>query len=477
MSAKLDRWMPFEQGAVQTEDLLQQLRATRDHLKLGLGAQLGERLKLLHKQPLALEHLKQLVCGQAVGVITGQQPCLWAGPSLVLHKILTVLSICRWLRKHGIQAVPIYWNASEDHDLKEMLQVAWSGEDLKWGNEKLNFGEARSAESFEPLSLEGSALPMGSWLRSCWRAETASQGSDYGSQSSEFFRCAFASQGLVVLEPRDLATVQWDFWAKVNDRKAELKEAFDRDERERLGLDLPLQAPRRHPLPLFQLDRQSGQRKPFGDDVLGRNLLDLPEHCRLSPGALLRPVGASAVLPLLVSVLGPAEMKYHHQVHGAFGALGVQRPLLWPRLSGSWLPQALADELADLGVEPASMIEEPSPHWSQASPSLIALGEQLRRAHADVALRFPGHSGGLEQFERDLSKAWGRLQRNGKRLNMLERGLSPRRWRLIQDFFLPRGAKQERRLAWTSFVEDGPHLDRILGHFQDPLDFEHRFYT
>lgn len=477
MSAKLDKWMPFEQGPVQIQQLLQQLRATRDRLNLGLDAGLGEQLKLLHEAPLALEHLRQLSSGQAVAVITGQQPCLWAGPSLVLHKILTVLSVCRWLNRHGIQAVPIYWNASEDHDLQEMLQVDWVRDDLKWEREKLSFGEPRSAECFDPLNVGPSALPMSPWLKSCWQTEAASGRLDYGGQSSAFFRSAFADHGLVVVEPRDLERAQLDFWTRVNARKLDLKAAFDRDERVRLSRELPLQAPRRHPLPLFQLHAQSGQRKPFGDDVLDLDLLDLPEHCRLSPGALLRPVGASAVLPLLVSVLGPAEMKYHHQIYGAFGALGVERPLLWPRLSATWLPQDLVGECARLEIDPRSIIENPSSHWSQATPSFKALGDQLRKVHADIAQRFPRHSGGIEQFERDLSKAWGRLQRHGKRVNMLERGLSPQRWRRIQDFLLPRGAKQERRLAWASFVKDGRHLDHILAHFDDPLCFEHRFYT
>jgi bacillithiol synthase len=62
------------------------------------------------------ENLRQLEQG-AVAVVSGQQVGLFGGPSYAFYKALSAIEGARKLADHGIAAVPIFWMATEDHDI------------------------------------------------------------------------------------------------------------------------------------------------------------------------------------------------------------------------------------------------------------------------------------------------------------------------------------------------------------------------
>src|SRR5579864_2177878 len=61
----------------------------------------------------------------AVAVVSGQQVGLFSGPAYAIYKALTAIQIAQELRESGIEAVPIFWMATEDHDLDEVRHVTW----------------------------------------------------------------------------------------------------------------------------------------------------------------------------------------------------------------------------------------------------------------------------------------------------------------------------------------------------------------
>jgi hypothetical protein len=143
------------------------------------------------------------------------------------------------------------------------------------------------------------------------------------------------------------------------------------------------------------------------------------------------------------------------------------------------MPTELEKELRPLGINIQEMIEAPGSARDLLGDSLEmkAFSNHLIHLHHDIEKRFPGHGGALEQFERDIFKALGRLDRNMRKLNVLEKGIHPKRWAHVQGFLLPRGAKQERRLAWAQILKNPEHLEDIAHVFSDPFDFRHRIYA
>src|SRR5262249_20270205 len=57
-------------------------------------------------------------------VITGQQAGLFTGPVYSILKALTTIKLARSLKERGIEAVPLFWIAAEDHDSEEIRSTA-----------------------------------------------------------------------------------------------------------------------------------------------------------------------------------------------------------------------------------------------------------------------------------------------------------------------------------------------------------------
>src|SRR5579859_8022690 len=64
-----------------------------------------------------------------VAVVTGQQVGLFSGPAYTIYKALTALRLASRLSEHGIPAVPIFWLATEDHDVAEVNHTYVFGPD------------------------------------------------------------------------------------------------------------------------------------------------------------------------------------------------------------------------------------------------------------------------------------------------------------------------------------------------------------
>ena len=58
-------------------------------------------------------------------VVTGQQVGLFSGPAFTIYKALTAVRLAQWLSEEGLPSVPVFWLATEDHDLEEVAQTAF----------------------------------------------------------------------------------------------------------------------------------------------------------------------------------------------------------------------------------------------------------------------------------------------------------------------------------------------------------------
>ena len=69
---------------------------------------------------LTFKHIDMLRQPGSVAIVTGQQSGLFTGPLYTIHKALTVIKLSACLREQGVEAVPVFWVASEDHDYDEV---------------------------------------------------------------------------------------------------------------------------------------------------------------------------------------------------------------------------------------------------------------------------------------------------------------------------------------------------------------------
>lgn len=77
--------------------------------------------------PIQQEHLQRLARPDSVTVVAGQQLVTALGPLYVHSKIAeTVALAAHWTAK-GVPTVPVFWMASEDHDIDEVRRIFWRG--------------------------------------------------------------------------------------------------------------------------------------------------------------------------------------------------------------------------------------------------------------------------------------------------------------------------------------------------------------
>jgi bacillithiol synthase len=325
-----------------------------------------------------LENIARLREG-AAAVVTGQQVTLFGGPLYTILKAATVIRKAKDASIAGRPHVPIFWLATEDHDLAEASHVSLPDrhelKTLRLSGEPTSnsaAGLVTLGENIEALLAEAEAIlgggPVFDQLAASYR-----QGRTLGQAFAQFISGVFAAQGLVVVDAssRGFHSLGKDVLREAIVRADELRTALnDRDQQLTAAgyhsqvLVSPLSSL------LFLFDRDSGARLPLRRTADGgwlaarqsyttQELLSIleAEPERLSPNALLRPVFQDAILPTAAYVGGPAEIAYFAQSQVLYERiLGRTTPVL-PRLSATLIEPAIAGLLARYEVSLPEIIQ------------------------------------------------------------------------------------------------------------------------
>ena len=329
-----------------------------------LASELKAQALDFHAREQTLANIERFRAG-ARAVVTGQQVGLLGGPLLVLEKAATAIVRAREATaRTGEAHVPVFWLATEDHDLAEVDQVGLltktSVETLRVGmtNGGAPVGGVILGDEIEAVLAQAEELlewaPMCELLRSCY-APGATLGSAFGRLLSHIF----AEQGLIVM---DGSSRECHAMGEKTLRYA-IENAGSLEE-ELIARSAALEAAGFHAQVkvadgmslLFLISdvegakqrvslRRSGEgwkagRESFTTAELLGILEEEPE--RISPNALLRPVFQDTILPVAAYVGGPAEIAYWAQSGVVYErVLGAVTPVL-PRLTATLLEPAIA---------------------------------------------------------------------------------------------------------------------------------------
>jgi bacillithiol biosynthesis cysteine-adding enzyme BshC len=337
------------------------------------GARRAKVSEILERQNRAwgassktLAHIERFKRG-ALAAVTGQQVGLFGGPLFSIFKALTAVKLAEQAMAAGVDCVPVFWLATEDHDLAEVNHVALLSEQglperlvvespAFDGNavEDAPVGTVKFGPQIEPVVERAAALlgdsEVTTWLRQAYRP-----GESLGSAFGLLFARLFADWGVILLDPadKDFHDLAKPLFRAAIERASELDEAL-------LARGKALEAAGYHQQVkvtsattlLFEVKngartvvrRRSndanggefavGEERSSSEELVER-IEEAPET--FSPNALFRPVVQDYLLPTLVYTGGAAEVAYFAQAGVVYEKLLRRVTPILPRFSATLL--------------------------------------------------------------------------------------------------------------------------------------------
>lgn len=376
-------------------------------------ARRGQLVAALREQNGDSPTLDKLAQPGTVAVVTGQQVGLLSGPSYTIFKAATAVKLARELSQMGIPAVPVFWLASEDHDLAEVDHVWLFNREAK----PSKISVANSVANGGPVgdviipelpwqeiadALEG--LPFADEIMERLKAAYLPNAS-FSSGFKAFLQDVLKEFGLLFLDPlkqpiRELAR---PFLSETVTRVPELLQALKARNREleSAGYHSQVHLDDASSL-LFLLDENKRSPLRWKDgQFTSRDRTYSTEELqamadRLSPNALLRPVMQDFLLPTVSYVGGPAEVAYMAQGQVLYSKLLGRMPVIFPRNSFTLL-DSRAEKMID--------------RYSLCMTDLFSPQDKVRSKIA-AQLVPPGLAGEFSVLEATVSKAIAGLESN-----------------------------------------------------------------
>gem|GEM_PF-17424 len=318
----------------------------------------------------------------AAAIVTGQQAGLFSGPALTFYKAISAVRWAEELTRTGVEAVPVFWLATEDHDLAEVNQSFWNtakglqryalaaGESAGGSVGGVALGESvRGATAQAEEALTALNGPFAGETARALR-ESYAPGETWGSAFGKLLARLLAGRGILFLDPMDerLDRLAAAVYLRAVASAAPLRELLlgRSKELEERGFHAQVKVTSETTLLFRSVNgpataggrreavRQRGEGFAAGEQAFTREALRAAiqnEPGRFTPNALLRPVVQDTLLPTAAYIGGPAEIAYLAQAEAAYRELGVRMPAIVPRASFTVVEPVAARVLEKYGLD------------------------------------------------------------------------------------------------------------------------------
>lgn len=364
-----------------------------------------------------IERLRQ----GASAVVTGQQVGLFGGPAFCILKALTAVLIAE---KAG--AVPMFWLATEDHDLEEINTVNLAaGDHLQKFTvnvphvEGAPVGNIAFTDEITAATQQVEGL-FGKSEISELLAESYRKGETFGTAFARFYTKVFSEMGVVFLNPLDkeLHGIAQPVFRAALEKSEEINQALvaRNHELEAAGYHAQVKVTPSHTLCFcFEDGARTPVRHQDGGFFIGERklaaaeLLTEAERCpeKFSANVLLRPLIQDYLLPTLCYIGGPAEVAYFAQIEVVYGKLAGRVTPIVPRIFATLIEPRIAKLLDRYQLSLTDFFNAPEKTRelvaSRALPDSILKSFDLAAEHVEKALALI--QGPLEKLDKTLIDA------------------------------------------------------------------------
>jgi bacillithiol biosynthesis cysteine-adding enzyme BshC len=439
--------------------------------------------------PKTLENIARLRAG-ASAVVTGQQVGLFGGPLFAIFKALTAVRLADQATRSGIDSVPVFWLATEDHDLAEVNQFSIPGSDGSLqkltvptqGTPDAPVGTTRFGAEIQ-AAVEAATGLLGVAEVSDFLREAYRPGEGFGTAFACLFARLFADWGVILLDAADpeFHQIATPIYQAAIERSAELDQAL-------LARGKGLEAAGYHqqvkvtPSSTLLFALRNGARVPVHRRVNGNGSAEfLIEEERISQAellsgiasspqdfsanVLLRPVIQDYLLPTLAYTGGSAEVAYFAQVAVVYEALlGKITPIV-PRFSATIVEAKPKGLLERYGLRLPDLFHGPETLREQMASRTLPkeLQSAFDQAEASLERSLAAIREGLARLDSTLVDSAGnaaskmqhqlaQLRAKAARAEIRQTEVLSRHAELLSNSLYPGKALQEREIGGAYFV-------------------------
>lgn len=447
----------------------------------------------LHKQYAHIDskpNIDILLSEKTYTVTTGHQLNIFTGPLYIIFKIVTVINLAKKLKEAYPECnfVPVYWMATEDHDLEEIQVCRAFGEKRKWTTAQTGAVGRMTTEGLPELAAQ---LGKGAEFFK----EAYQNSENLGDSVRQYMHHLFGEYDLITLDAdshalkSQFASVMKDdifnntSFDLVNNRTTDI---------EALGYKTQI-SPRE--INFFYLEdglRERIVKTDSGFEVLNTEIkfseeevlaLIANEPEKLSPNVVLRPLYEEWILPNLAYIGGPSEVPYWLQLKPVFDFYKEAFPALMPRNFGLLLDEKSSKALEKLNFNLEDIFKTTDTLKSQyvksvsdkeldlknELESLQSLYSQVLKKADKIDITLSRTTKAFETKSIDLLE---RLEKKLLRAEKRNFNEALTKIEKLREHLCPSGGLQERKDNMLNFYGEGNDLiEKLIASF-DPLEYQ-----
>ena len=395
------------------------------------------------------ENIALLKDENTFAIITGHQPALFGGPLFIFLKIASVISAVEQLnKKHNkYKFVPVFWNASEDHNIAEFGSISYydSANDIK--NISINLEQGKKMSSHlsgelldTVISDVMSSLPFTEFTETIHKEISSALSENLGLSFSGLISSWFKKYGLILIEPEYLRELAAPVMISAIKNHQQMIDNMRVDSEEMLNEGFTPQLPFGDQSNSFLFYIEKGKRHrikyenekftvnesswELNSEELITRIKATPQL--FSPVAALRPIIQSSLFPTAGYVAGGGELAYHYQLRRNFKLLKQHLPVIIPRISGTFITPSIKKMLEKFSL-PIENIFKEIPEWENIQNKLLANSNELNKAFNNYKINsaelndvFSQHLADIgitnqNEFKREIDKFASRIEMLQKR--------------------------------------------------------------
>jgi len=456
------------------------------------------------KNEVVNKNIKKLSDKNTFTVCTGHQLCLMGGPLFFTYKIISAIKLAKDFSEKfpGKKFVPVFWMASEDHDVEEISSFQLFGKKLQWKTEQKGtvgrFNTNGIGEIINELkSLKGNSLFADEFISICEKAYAA--GNSLAKATRIFVNELFGEYGIVCLDGDDaelkkffVPVMQKEIsenvvYNVVNEKNRQLESTGIKPQVNLREINIFYSGEnsrRRIVKAENERYRETEGKKEWSREELRNEINTNPQD--FSPNVLMRPLYQQTILPNAAYIGGPGELAYWMQLPELFEKLNIPFPAVYPRKSIIIIDEQQQEKMkkfnlgfADLmdstdnlinkfvsGVEVPVSLDEEKQKWEK---EFFQLAEKIKKEDPNLETNVLAEAKAMQKYLENLEAKLikSKKQKHEQEINQLKN---------LKEKLFPGGEMQERVetvVPW--YWKYGRNILKMVYENSDVSEFEIKF--